>query len=434
MVIGEKFAWGHLGRTGGDATIDFFLAFPELIRFADPVTSPDKHTPFSNRKSAVQGKVLALNIRRLPAWVLSTAHHRTRYASPPDHEPRQMPSPRQMAASTEADEMLLPFSDDGKLEIDRWLRTEFLADDFLAFISEFTEISEAKRQEILELARSRRGTSLVYDHDPAHWFSRDQIEELYRNNPFWAEVERQVYGDSGPTIKRARSSKRIPRLPRRRRESRPMGERELLARKAQALLDTRASKSDAWEQEPSELDQANHDRQIALLGGRRYGNVLEIGCGCGLFTRRLAEIADRVIAVDVSPAAIARARTAGPDHSAVEFQLANPMDYDVGAAGPWDLVVMSETIYEYGWLYPLFDVGWLASELFAASRAGGRFVMANTYGAEKEYLLSPWLINTYRDLFLNVGYRREAEEVQRGTKDGVEYETLITLFAKPDRG
>ena len=431
--MGERFAWGHLGRTGGDATVDFFLAFPELIRFADPVTSPDKHTPFSARKSAIRGKVLALNIRRLPAWVLSTAHHRSRYATPPDYEPRQMLSPRQMAASTEADQMLLPFSDHGKLEIDRWLRTEFLADDFLAFISEFTEVSERKRQEVLELARSRRGTSLVYDHDPAHWFTSDQIEEMYRNNPFWAEVERQVFGDEQP-VKRVRSSKRLPRLPRRRRESRPMGEREYLARKAQALLDKRAGESDAWEEQPSELDRANHDRQIAFVAGRRYGNVLEIGCGSGVFTRRLAEIADRVLALDVSPSAIARARTMGLDQTAVEFRLENPMDYDVRAEGPWDLVVMSETIYDYGWLYPLFDIGWLASELFAATRDGGRFLMANTYGAEKEYLLSPWMINTYRDLFLNVGYRREAEEVQRGTKDGMEYETLITLLATPDRG
>ena len=56
--------------------------------------------------------------------------------------------------------------------------------------------------------------------------------------------------------------------------------------------------------------------------------------------------------------------------------------------------------------------------------------MANTYGGVEDYLLRPWLIRTYRDLFLNVGYRIEAEEVFCGNKDGVELEVLISLFAK----
>jgi hypothetical protein len=57
--------------------------------------------------------------------------------------------------------------------------------------------------------------------------------------------------------------------------------------------------------------------------------------------------------------------------------------------------------------------------------------MANTVGAEKEYLHLPWLLETYRDLFLNVGYVREAEEVVRGTKDSVDYEILVSLLSKP---
>jgi hypothetical protein len=30
------------------------------------------------------------------------------------------------------------------------------------------------------------------------------------------------------------------------------------------------------------------------------------------------------------------------------------------------------------WLYWMFDVGWLAAQLFAATREGGRFLMGNT--------------------------------------------------------
>jgi len=208
-------------------------------------------------------------------------------------------------------------------------------------------------------------------------------------------------------------------------------QRELLARESQRFFEERWREGDPWDVESSELDQASYESQAALLRDRTYGKALELGCGSGAFTRRLAEIADRTLAVDVAPSAIERARGAGLDPNAVDFRVANIMDFDLRGEGPWDLVAMSETIYYLGWLYPLFDVGWLAAEIFAATREGGRFLMANTYGGEKDYLLRPWLIDTYRDLFLNVGYRPEAEEVVAGTKDGVEYEVLVALFSKP---
>ena len=206
---------------------------------------------------------------------------------------------------------------------------------------------------------------------------------------------------------------------------------ELLAREAQRFFEERWREGDPWEVESSELDQASFESQIALLRDRAYGKALELGCGSGAFTRRLGEIADRTVAVDVAPSAIDRARAAGLDPAAVDFRVANIMELDLRAEGPWDLVVMSETIYYLGWLYPLFDVGWLATEIFAATREGGRFLMANTYGGEKDYLLRPWLIDTYRNLFLNVGYELEAEKLVTGAKNGVEYEVLVALFSKP---
>jgi SAM-dependent methyltransferase len=438
MVIGERFAWGHLEKTGGDATVELFLAVPELIRFADPPSSEEKHTAFPSRSEQIRGKVLALNLRRLPSWVLSRALHRARYGEYPDYEPLPMMSPQEMAESSDADLRLLEFTDNQELTIDRWLRTEFLADDFLAFVSEFTEVPEAKHREILELGSTRLGTPLTYDHRIDQWFTPDQIHSMYERNPEWAAVEQRLYGPNEliattrPEGPRPSETTRVadPSPPNPPSRSGPMTKRELLARKAQRALEERLGLGDGWEEELSSLDQASHARQVALLGRRRYGDVLELGCGAGHFTRVLSGIADRVTAVDVAPMAIARARTLGLDRSIVEFRLANVMDCDVRLAGPWDLIVMSETIYELGWLYPLFDIGWLAAELFAATRDGGRLMMANTYGREGEDVISHWLIDTCRDLMLNVGYRREAEEVVQGTRDGLEYRTLITLFSK----
>jgi hypothetical protein len=92
---------------------------------------------------------------------------------------------------------------------------------------------------------------------------------------------------------------------------------------------------------------------------------------------------------------------------------------------------MNETIYYVGWLYSFFDVSWLAHRLWTSTAAGGRFLMANTFGEGVGYLLRPWIIRTYRDLFLNVGFELEHEEVFRGTRDGTELEVLISLLQRP---
>jgi SAM-dependent methyltransferase len=208
-------------------------------------------------------------------------------------------------------------------------------------------------------------------------------------------------------------------------------ERELVSQKAEAFFEDLWRQGDPWQFKTSDFETDKYARQLAILQGHRYARLLEIGCGNGCFTRLIAGIADRVVALDISPTAIGQARQAAAHLKGVDFRIANIMEYDPQAEGPWDLVVMSETICYLGWLYSLFDVAWLACQLLSATSAGGRLLMANTCGGVEDYLLRPWIIRTYRDLFLNVGYRLEAEEIFHGTKSGVDIEVLISLFVKP---
>ena len=207
-----------------------------------------------------------------------------------------------------------------------------------------------------------------------------------------------------------------------------MAEHRLIHEKARTFFEDLWKRGDPWNLENSKFEQAKYERQLAILNDRRYSRVLEIGCGAGDFTGALARIADQVVAVDISPTAIARARTKSVEN--IDFRVANIMDHDLRAAGLWDLVVMSETIYYLGWLYSFFDVAWLAAELFAVTGEKGQLLTANTCGGVEDYLLRPWIIRTYHDLFVNVGYQLESEEIFRGTKDGVDLEVLISLFAK----
>jgi SAM-dependent methyltransferase len=210
-------------------------------------------------------------------------------------------------------------------------------------------------------------------------------------------------------------------------------DREDLRKKAETFFENIWQRGDPWEFETSEFEQAKYARQLALLKGRRYGRALELGCGAGVFTRLLAPHADQVVALDISPAAIARAGKLETNPATVDFRVANIMDYDFSAEGPWDLIVISDTICYVGWLYSFFEVGWLASQIFTATRDGGHFLLANTLGVidkTDDILFQPWLIRTYQALFLNVGYQLVSEEIFHGTKQG-DIDVLISLLAKP---
>ena len=197
MVIGDRFAWGHLEKTGGDATLQLFEQVPQLVRFADPVDAHDKHRSFAAREAEVRGKVLALNLRRLPTWILSKAQHAARHGTHPDYEPWYMASPHEMASSKEPDERLAAFTGGGRFQVDRWLRTEHLAEDFLSFVAELGPVSKAQRRAITDLARVHGSATQGYDHRIEHWFTPAQVRAMYERNPVWAALEHRLYGDAG---------------------------------------------------------------------------------------------------------------------------------------------------------------------------------------------------------------------------------------------
>jgi predicted TPR repeat methyltransferase len=210
----------------------------------------------------------------------------------------------------------------------------------------------------------------------------------------------------------------------------PMTERELVDQKIRTFMDNLWERGDPWDFESSAYERDRCVQLLKMLEGRSYARVLEIGCGAGYLTRLLVPHANQIVALDISQTAIDRARALSTGQTDVDFRVANIMDYKPQADGPWDLIVFSDTMCYLGWLYPFFDVAYLAVQLFDATRSGGRLMLANSMGENDDWLLRPWLTRTYRDLFVNVGYTIEAEEVYKATKKGVDFEVLMTLYRK----
>lgn len=210
-------------------------------------------------------------------------------------------------------------------------------------------------------------------------------------------------------------------------------DRDEIHRSIAEEFEERWAAGDPWAADEDEAAHARckHDLQLAFLGDRRYGRVIEVGCGNGNLTVGLAALADGVLSIDIAPSAIARARQACAGMSHVALREANAVTFDYEEEGPWDLITVVEAIYCFGWLYPMFDVAWMARQMVESLVPGGRLLLTNTYGADRDFLLHPYLIDTYRDLFRNAGLTVTREEVLRPAAAETVLPALVTLFTRP---
>ena len=104
-----------------------------------------------------------------------------------------------------------------------------------------------------------------------------------------------------------------------------------------------AADRDPWGYETSAYEDAKYERTLAAIGDRPIARAFEAGCSIGVFTARLAERCDDLLAADFAQAAVrvARERVAGCANVRVE-RLDLPEQWP---PGPFDLVVCSEVLY-----------------------------------------------------------------------------------------
>ena len=104
-----------------------------------------------------------------------------------------------------------------------------------------------------------------------------------------------------------------------------------------------AADPDPWRFESSDYERSKYDATMAALPRARFSDAFEVGCSIGVLTRRLAERCERLLAVDVSEAALAqaRARCAGLNHIEIR-QMRLP---EAWPKGMFDLILLSEVLY-----------------------------------------------------------------------------------------
>jgi SAM-dependent methyltransferase len=187
-----------------------------------------------------------------------------------------------------------------------------------------------------------------------------------------------------------------------------------------------------WRPEPLPLTKRQFQWMLELLSDRHYERVLEIGCGEGTFARLLSPLAGSVVGIDVSPEAIGRARQEPVE--GIEFRLGDVMQFPFREQGPWDLIVMIETIPYLGWRQTFYDLARLARDIFAATRSGGRLLVGNVqWGFGERGLYPPWTISAYHDLFRHAGFEPQLE--RRFVDDDEQFgrtEFLLSFFGREE--
>lgn len=151
-----------------------------------------------------------------------------------------------------------------------------------------------------------------------------------------------------------------------------------------------AQSADPWDFEASPYEAAKYAATLAALPRPRYANALELGCSIGVLTRQLAPRCERLLATDVSEAALAQARVRCADLPQVTFERC-----DVSAEFPlgcFDLILLSEV----GYYFSPPDLESLRGQIATALAPRGHLLLVH-YTGETNYPLSA---DTVHDTFL----------------------------------
>ena len=185
-------------------------------------------------------------------------------------------------------------------------------------------------------------------------------------------------GDVGLFLKGARTDARIEQI------------REQSGARA-AFEAAYADTEDPWCSEPGKYryQSLKYDRLVALLPPRRFARALDLGCGTGLLSQRLAGRADEMLGVDISACAVSHAQRRNEAAPNMRFIQGDVLKLPDEIGGGFDLIVLADVLY---YLSPLDDtiLRTLIARIAGLLAPGGICLLANHYffAADRESRVS----------------------------------------------
>jgi SAM-dependent methyltransferase len=143
-----------------------------------------------------------------------------------------------------------------------------------------------------------------------------------------------------------------------------------------------AAAADPWAFATSRYERERYRTIVRALSDRRYKRAFEPGCSIGVLTRDLAELCDRIEAIDISSSAVSQAqeRCFGLDN----VKIAQGKLPDALPFGSFDLIVLSEIGYYFA-PEALLEI---TSQLVSRLTIKGVFLAAHWLGQSPDHKLT----------------------------------------------
>jgi protein-L-isoaspartate O-methyltransferase len=138
---------------------------------------------------------------------------------------------------------------------------------------------------------------------------------------------------------------------------------------------------DPWDFAHSGYERQRYQTIITSLARGSYGRAFEPACSVGELTAQLAPLCEQVIATDIAPSAVARARQrclACPNVQVSQADLAGG-----SPPGPFDLIVLSEV----GYYFDRATLTRVARDLEGKLAQGGEMLAVHWLGHSDDHVL-----------------------------------------------
>lgn len=197
MIVGDRFVWLHFPKCAGTEVSRVLEGLadrnPDLI--ADDRTLVNVHDDIDSRlrlqpDAPLRGKDVIACFRRLPYWMLSRVHFG--YFQNPKHVPTRadIVAGRVFESDghlSQADDYARRYTQNARF----LLRTENIYDDFCAAFSGYLDFDPVR---VRDAFTNRNASPLRYIPDIRFWFTPSELAALYEAAPYWAMLERHLYG------------------------------------------------------------------------------------------------------------------------------------------------------------------------------------------------------------------------------------------------
>lgn len=137
---------------------------------------------------------------------------------------------------------------------------------------------------------------------------------------------------------------------------------------------------DPWSFATSHYELDRYERIITCLSGQMYENAFEPGCSVGVLTAKLAPLCRRLLATDLSPTAIDRARERCAAWQHVTLRCESILDAEPRC---WDLLLLSEI----GYYFTPHVWGSIANRLIASLPPGSTVLASHWLGHSPDHTM-----------------------------------------------